>query len=1378
MEAEPKNDQLWGFIARCAYSGLITYAVLVLLAFHRDLLRKSRSFARVTRASARFSPLRWHSYYIEHYRDTNFFYYVEILRLLCNGAVCVLYVFGTYHRNVPRFVTVVYRVLVTFFIADILSVLWDADSALASVTSLAVWSEAFSIPSMILAEGESHYLNFTFLRSVQTYIAFDRLQRRMFVHLFSSKRLICKLFLQCLTLFYTLAAGIQLLEIPGDLLTPDFRDRWAAFDDWNFFNAIYFVIVTLSTVGYGDFSPSTIQGRLFTILMIIVGIVIFSSVIGELVEQSTRGPGSGWFMKNPDSRHVIVTGTPTLADLTFFVSEFYSDFRDVNADAKLVVLVEKPSWTDTEWYQRLARNQFLQARVQYLVGSVRNSMDLQRARINGADAVFFLNSPSTGDSPSTQDTSTVMNILAVRNARTDIPVYALTLMEESNSQTDVALKTPTTYDKATYFRNTKIMRKGASYNGLFHEILQHEYEDLPTVHNRDGRTKFEQVLKYHEDLQGQDVIMDECPPCSDLERSQLVCLQEMHMALMAGNMRVNGLSTLLANMYLEVQVDKPSEDDPVWISEYQMGATCSLAYAIMPNHLDSVQIRDVALEMYHVGLILVATTTSKHLEFVPVLGTNATLRRGDIGMFLTYHEPRHVVAALHLVAERHRSGDLRHPLPPSVSRDDMPVARSESNSDAEMGGASTPSKDEVGPPPGNAPPFRFRMSGSDYFGGVDAPNQNNGKKSDATVAFEIPEKLSGHVIVAIEGEMPISNLALFLEGLWRQDDRRSVKKARKSEVVVMHPNATDIDRDRFSQYEGSSLFFVEGDLTSGEAWHKAKLSTAKAVATMADYTGDWHISDARAIFTLLTLEVSTVSDHDLFICSELVDERSLEFLREPMHPRRRGAMLGERVISSVANPIPNGTPSSLPPERDHPMGPVPQGPVRDASRAGKSVSFQDLDQEIPAAKSGDLVSLGAHDQGGSSELPPHHTREGLSSRTKSAPGRLRNHSKAIRSTLNKVRSSGNSAKGSTDSLGMDFALGVVEANVLVPDSSNPTEAAGAARARRGSLFSRSRYASGELLIHSSAITLLAREYNEPGFARLYSNLIGTESYSPGLKIRLVRIPKLMFSEEHGAVKRNDQFLVPYSNIFRSLIRQGVTPLGIYRSGQAPALIPRKPRVRRGEALVTELEPYLEKDGENGLSIPKVNGLFGSLWSLFRELQPSSMQEARGRYEVTGGRPMDVNSEESSEEETDDRTGSNEKTSSKNRRIIKGKIKMKSRRMLNNDGQAVQNGEDQGPEDNSGGRPPVSPRMSELFSRLLGNEDEAYEVLGQPKYRERQILQNMLPYVYTLPDPNTLCAERDGIYVLCDPCYDLSSRWIEDLGDIRETDQRSSSKLDR
>lgn len=50
------------------------------------------------------------------------------------------------------------------------------------------------------------------------------------------------------------------------------------------FNAFYFVIVTIATVGYGDISPSDTYGRAITIIIIIAGVGTFVAVFADIIE--------------------------------------------------------------------------------------------------------------------------------------------------------------------------------------------------------------------------------------------------------------------------------------------------------------------------------------------------------------------------------------------------------------------------------------------------------------------------------------------------------------------------------------------------------------------------------------------------------------------------------------------------------------------------------------------------------------------------------------------------------------------------------------------------------------------------------------------------------------------------------------------------------------------------------------------------------------------------------------------------------------------------------------------------------------------------------------------------------------------------------------
>lgn len=57
-------------------------------------------------------------------------------------------------------------------------------------------------------------------------------------------------------------------------------------ENWSWLDSLYFSVITLSTVGYGDLTPTTDGAKLFTIFYIIIGIGIFAAVINFLVKRA------------------------------------------------------------------------------------------------------------------------------------------------------------------------------------------------------------------------------------------------------------------------------------------------------------------------------------------------------------------------------------------------------------------------------------------------------------------------------------------------------------------------------------------------------------------------------------------------------------------------------------------------------------------------------------------------------------------------------------------------------------------------------------------------------------------------------------------------------------------------------------------------------------------------------------------------------------------------------------------------------------------------------------------------------------------------------------------------------------------------------------
>ncbi|HPO50894.1 MAG TPA: ion channel [Spirochaetota bacterium] len=241
----------------------------------------------------------------------------------------------------------------------------------------------------------------------------------------------------------------------------------------NFWDSFWYTLVTLTTTGYGDISPSTILGRLVGIITMAFGVIVVAAVTGQIAsffvdQQMRRGKGL-LKLKNLKGHYIICGWKKDFEKIIDGIFEANPDF-----DGADFVLINSVS---SEYMEMFLSNPKYKM-MNYIHGDYIDEEVLLKANIKTASRILILADQSSNYSEMEIDSRTVMAVLTVEKLNRSIYSAAELLDKKFENYLEIAHCDEVLLTKE-YER--KLIVNASSGTGVSHVIM-----DLLSLEDKKG----------------------------------------------------------------------------------------------------------------------------------------------------------------------------------------------------------------------------------------------------------------------------------------------------------------------------------------------------------------------------------------------------------------------------------------------------------------------------------------------------------------------------------------------------------------------------------------------------------------------------------------------------------------------------------------------------------------------------------------------------------------------------------------------------------------------------------------------------------------------------------------------------------------------------
>ena len=193
------------------------------------------------------------------------------------------------------------------------------------------------------------------------------------------------------------------------------------------FQSLWFVVVTITTVGYGDKYPGTPLGQLSVIFLILIILVFLPKTLTDILELIDDSKQNYRFYNgHMRNKHVVLCVSKL--DMTLindFLDEFYS-----HKDNALLITVVLTSQTPSPLVKIRLSSSLWKKKVLVIVGSALKQRDLERVKLELAKACILLSDRTTDDAQFA-DQETILRASSIQRVAPHVKLYVHILKPEN-----------------------------------------------------------------------------------------------------------------------------------------------------------------------------------------------------------------------------------------------------------------------------------------------------------------------------------------------------------------------------------------------------------------------------------------------------------------------------------------------------------------------------------------------------------------------------------------------------------------------------------------------------------------------------------------------------------------------------------------------------------------------------------------------------------------------------------------------------------------------------------------------------------------------------------------------------------------------------------